>query len=561
MLFTNGSYKPLSIYIENQAIRQVLLKRYLGILLDPKLTFSPQTEGALVTAKKSLGKVSRLIKGGYGLPVNIGINLFKVLIRIHLEFGIPVWAHLSESNIQKLESFQAHSLRVIAGAKRNCSSNALNVILRILPFRLRIQELCSREFIRIQAKDESHILRRLLNTSFRHKNSFCPLEFIKLKSRTLIKELGDKQIAKDYLPLPQDILQRSSIPYLNLFTCNIGNSHSRTAEQKQIAENTFNEFQNRIANRFLSIYTDGSVIGNPAGYGACSAVLVPIEPTPDVYTVANIVGADTNNVDCELLAIHLALNMAIGYLKWRNKKDKTFFICSDSTSAIQIASRQRNFSNHHISLRKILTSTRELRDMGVTPVLVWVPAHANIPLNDMADQSAKAAAMEAKTSSHLEAIPLSKSVTFNLINQIVKKEWLRQWKISPSGHHTQELIQDVDSCIFLPKKRSIAISYIRSLLNDTILRDTMFKQGLEASPICICGNERETVDHFMLRCPIYATQRNDLFLSYKVITQQRMIPSLHHLIGHRWIKDLSVQDELKLKEAVFNYFKSTAKSL
>ena len=115
--------------------------------------------------------------------------------------------------------------------------------------------------------------------------------------------------------------------------------------------------------------------------------------------------------------------------------------------------------------------------------------------------------------------------------------------------------------IFLPKKRSIAISYIRSLLNDTILRDTMFKQGLEASPICICGNERETVDHFMLRCPIYATQRNDLFLSYKVITQQRMIPSLHHLIGHRWINDLSVQDELKLKEAVFNYFKSTAKSL
>ena len=79
--------------------------------------------------------------------------------------------------------------------------------------------------------------------------------------------------------------------------------------------------------------------------------------------------------------------------------------------------------------------------------------------------------------------------------------------------------------------------------------------------LAICWNEREIVDHYILRYPIYDLQRNDLFLSYKEITYQRMIPSLHHLIGHRWIKDLSVQDELKLKDAVFNYFESTAKSL
>ena len=79
-------------------------------------------------------------------------------------------------------------------------------------------------------------------------------------------------------------MERRSIAALNLFPNNIGNSHSRAREQQQLAENTFEEFQGHIDHRFLSIYTGGSVIGNPSGYGACSAGMVPIEHT-QVYTI------------------------------------------------------------------------------------------------------------------------------------------------------------------------------------------------------------------------------------------------------------------------------------
>ena len=65
-------------------------------------TFSLQVDNAIVTATKFLEKVSRMTKGRFGFPIHVGLNLFKILFRAHMEFGIPVWANLSEKNIQKL---------------------------------------------------------------------------------------------------------------------------------------------------------------------------------------------------------------------------------------------------------------------------------------------------------------------------------------------------------------------------------------------------------------------------------------------------------------------------
>ena len=204
--------------------------------------------------------------------------------------------------------------------------------------------------------------------------------------------------------------------------------------------------------------------------------------------------------------------------------------------------------------------------MGVRPILVWVPAHANIPLNEMADKSANEAAKEAKNESSLEAMPLSKATAFKIINDIVKKEWQRQWQTTTSGLQTRELVREVSSKLPLPKKRTIAISYIRALLNDTLLNDTMHRQGLAPSCICDCGQERETLDHFVCRCPNYTAQREILYRTYQQIireSQHRLsAPAfLQSFIGHRWNEELSVQDEIKVKEAFFTFLQQTARSL
>jgi len=47
------------------------------------------------------------------------------------------------------------------------------------------------------------------------------------------------------------------------------------------------------------------------------------------------------------------------------------------------------------------------------------------------------------------------------------------------------------------------------LLNDTLLNEDRFKNRLSESPVCDC-KERETVSHFLLRCPHYEEIRNKL---------------------------------------------------
>jgi len=41
------------------------------------------------------------------------------------------------------------------------------------------------------------------------------------------------------------------------------------------------------------------------------------------------------------------------------------------------------------------------------------------------------------------------------------------------------------------------------LLNDILLNEDAFRTGLRESPMCDCGVECETVNHFLLGCQVY----------------------------------------------------------
>jgi len=90
--------------------------------------------------------------------VQIGINLYKALIRPHREYGIPVWANINDKDLHKLEDVQLTVIKSIIGAKRHSSSAAVEVVRGICPVGICKRDLCCCEYIRIVSSGESHPL-------------------------------------------------------------------------------------------------------------------------------------------------------------------------------------------------------------------------------------------------------------------------------------------------------------------------------------------------------------------------------------------------------------------
>ena len=141
----SGTDEKFNIKVDGKLVEQVKSHKYLGIILDEKLTFNLQVENAKGKAKSALNKVCTLIRGRRGISVGVGIELYKSLIRHHLEYAIPAWAMLTERMILDLEKVQNESLRRLMGAFQSTSTMALEIISNVTPFRLRIQELCMKE--------------------------------------------------------------------------------------------------------------------------------------------------------------------------------------------------------------------------------------------------------------------------------------------------------------------------------------------------------------------------------------------------------------------------------
>ena len=81
--------------------------------------------------------------------MKLGLELYKCLVRPHIEYALPAWAIMSDKSVLLLEQVQSDCLRKIMGAK----AHSLDIIGNILPIRrlirIRIRELCTREFARI----------------------------------------------------------------------------------------------------------------------------------------------------------------------------------------------------------------------------------------------------------------------------------------------------------------------------------------------------------------------------------------------------------------------------
>ena len=80
--------------------------------------------------------------------------------------------------------------------------------MQVIPFQLRLKDLCTREYARIAAKQDSHSLVKLMENSTSKGNDYCPLAYIKVFSKEWIQETMDQRV-RSPCNSPEEIITKA----------------------------------------------------------------------------------------------------------------------------------------------------------------------------------------------------------------------------------------------------------------------------------------------------------------------------------------------------------------
>ncbi|GBM16645.1 RNA-directed DNA polymerase from mobile element jockey [Araneus ventricosus] len=151
LLFTRKHYIPPlpSLEIFGQPVPRIFDYKYLGLHLDPKLSFNVHINNAIQKATIVSTLLSSLVARWSTLPIKHKILLYKAIIRPVLMYGSQVWGSTSLMNIKKVQVFQNKQLMHIVNAPWYVRRKAIHDDLKIEPISEFIKKTSTRFFNKI----------------------------------------------------------------------------------------------------------------------------------------------------------------------------------------------------------------------------------------------------------------------------------------------------------------------------------------------------------------------------------------------------------------------------
>ena len=103
--------------------------KYLGIILDYRLSFKAHSEFLETKISRSVGIMSKL---SYYLPTKTLITLYYALIHSHILYGLPVRASTFNTYLNKIRKLQNRAIRIFTKSKIKDRITSQHVYLGIL---------------------------------------------------------------------------------------------------------------------------------------------------------------------------------------------------------------------------------------------------------------------------------------------------------------------------------------------------------------------------------------------------------------------------------------------
>lgn len=309
--------------------------KYLGIILDSKLTWKRNIEERSKKAINALYTCRKLVGKNWGLQPYITHWMYTAIARPILTYGALVWwkGVETQSYLNNLQKVQRLACLSVTGAMRSAPQAGLEMILHLLPLDLYIKSTAAKTALRLK---ESSCWKR---NTFGHSTI---LETINLEE----------------LSAPTDYC----VPTLGIDT-----NYSTLIPTREDWENN-----SVLKPTELSIFTDGSKMDIGTGVGIYSE-------NPSINESIRL--PDHCGIfQAEILAIDKAARLIAG--KDLVSSNINFYI--DSQAAIKAL---QSVSTKSKCVKRCKESLRNLKKHKL--LLCWVPGHCNIDGNEKADELAR----------------------------------------------------------------------------------------------------------------------------------------------------------------------------
>ena len=110
--FVSNSHQTKSIYINGVPLKEVNEIKYLGVVIDNKLSWSAHIQYLVKKLRSAAALLSRI---RHSVPVEHYLKLYHALFESHLSYGISVWGGVPKTKINEIFTVQKHCVRILFG--------------------------------------------------------------------------------------------------------------------------------------------------------------------------------------------------------------------------------------------------------------------------------------------------------------------------------------------------------------------------------------------------------------------------------------------------------------
>ena len=152
LTFTLGRKPPPVLKMRNQAIPTVSRFKFLGMIMDKKLTWNDHMNQLRVHALRTLNLFKMMAGKKARMSPKLQLRAYKALVGARMDYGAPLLTMANKTHKQKLETVQNQFLRTITGARRSTPANLLKIETGVEPIEDRWNWLATSYYTKLSNK-------------------------------------------------------------------------------------------------------------------------------------------------------------------------------------------------------------------------------------------------------------------------------------------------------------------------------------------------------------------------------------------------------------------------